>query len=554
MINDPDLLGEMPLSDMPTWQEWFEGLDADAKRQVMHVAELLPRVGPQEGPQEAAFNSEANILGYGGAAGGGKSALIALLSILAHERTVIYRFDAKQLRGLVDDLIDFVGTTEGLNRQHGVFYFGDRPNHMCEWGGIGNPGSEFVWRGRAHDFLAADEVTELSIRKLVFLRTWCRTVKKGQRTRTVFTFNPPGSVDEESEEISQGRWVIDFFAPWLDERHLNPAGPGELRYFITNEEGESEEVDSADPVEMKFKKDGKEVKFEMTPQTRSFIPANVQDNAYLMHDEQYMNTLLSLEEPFRSQMLLGDFRSGIIDHPQQILPTAWVDEAMDRWESKGKQDSMSGMGVDVARGGRANTVLSRRHKFWWDTLQRQRGTETPDGDAVAGFAIQNVKDGAPINIDANSHGASAYDSLRTAGVNVNGVIGQRRKGFKILSERLKIYNLRTWQYWVLRMILNPANGFEPQLPKDNRLRADLVAIRWKLAHGGFILAEDKVELRKRIHRSTDDGDAVTCSLFNVFDEPESHRLKPKRTRKSMIVSLEQVARENAARDHRWMSM
>jgi hypothetical protein len=58
-----------------------------------------------------------------------------------------------------------------------------------------------------------------------FLLGWLRTVVKGQRCRAVLTFNPPTS--------AEGRWIVAFFAPWLDPKHPNPAKPGELRWFGT---------------------------------------------------------------------------------------------------------------------------------------------------------------------------------------------------------------------------------------------------------------------------------------------------------------------------------
>jgi hypothetical protein len=45
-----------------------------------------------------------------------------------------------------------------------------------------------------------------------------------------------------------------------------------------------------------------------------------------------VNTLQSLPEPLRSQMLYGDFRAGVQDDPWQVVPTAWVEAAMARWK------------------------------------------------------------------------------------------------------------------------------------------------------------------------------------------------------------------------------
>ena len=54
-------------------------------------------------------------------------------------------------------------------------------------------------------------------------------------------------------------------------------------------------------------------------------------------------------------------------------------------------------------------------------------------------------------------------------------------------------------------------GSAIQLPPDNELKADLASARWKLTLQG-ILIEDKAEIRKRIGRSPDKGDAATMCL------------------------------------------
>ena len=447
------------------------------------------------------------------------SALIAILALLRHQRTVVYRWDKVQLNAFIDDLIRFFGTQLGLNRQSGYFYFGDYPGHMLEWVGIGKPGAEQKMQGRPHDLLAVDEATQLPLDKLLYLNTWLRTTKPKQRCRIVYTFNPPGAENEDGE-MDDGKWVIDFFAPWLDERHVNPAEPGEIRYFLTDAGGEVEEVASPDPVEMTIS--GKT--FVNTPQARTFIPASVQDNQYL-RGTGYEQSLLNLPDEMRARMLLGDFRSGIVDNPNQILPTAWVDAAMDRWSPDGRRGEMSALGVDVARGGRNFTVLSPRYGFWWDKITRRPGTDTPDGPAVASMCMQAVRDAAWINIDANGVGSSPYDQLKRANMRVKGLIMQQRKNLRRLPDGAKAYNLRSWLFWLLRCILDPKWDLHCALPKDKRLRSDLVAIKFSITNNGEILAESKDEIKDRLRRSTDDGDAVAYSIHNVYTEPEMDRLQ-----------------------------
>ena len=96
-------------------------------------------------------------------------------------------------------------------------------------------------------------------------------------------------------------------------------------------------------------------------------------------------TLNALPEPLRSQMLNGDFAAGMEDSPWQVIPTGWVDAAMARWKPRDAKGEMSCVGVDVARGGRDETVIARRHGNWYDEPLGYPGAQTPDGPAVAGL-------------------------------------------------------------------------------------------------------------------------------------------------------------------------
>ena len=47
-------------------------------------------------PQQMAYESRADIMLFGGAAGGGKSALLIGLALTRHQRSIIYRRESKQ--------------------------------------------------------------------------------------------------------------------------------------------------------------------------------------------------------------------------------------------------------------------------------------------------------------------------------------------------------------------------------------------------------------------------------------------------------------------------
>jgi hypothetical protein len=56
------------------------------------------------------------------------------------------------------------------------------------------------------------------------------------------------------------------------------------------------------------------------PQSRTFFPAKVTDNPYLMKTG-YDRQLESLPEPLRSQLRYGDFAAGLDDDAYQVIPT-----------------------------------------------------------------------------------------------------------------------------------------------------------------------------------------------------------------------------------------
>lgn len=455
------------------------------------------------------------------------SALIAMLAYLKHRKAVVFRNDAKQLTNLIDDLVTFArGDETGLNRQAHRFRFHGKTDHFVEWGGIPDMSSVVKWRGREHDLFAVDEATEVPFPVVERLMTWMRTSTPGQRCRAIFTFNPPGAVDESTGIIPQGRWVIEFFAPWIDKNHPNPAKPGELRWFYRDEDGEYKETPNNLPV--KIMVGGEEV--IATPLSRTFIPARFTDNPFL--GPEYAATLAALPEPDRTMMMLGQFSADIADSPNRCFPTAWVEAAMERWTPDGNKGvPMTAMGCDVSRGGADRTSISRRHRLWFDKPLRppKKPNEIFDGDAISRHcygALRRIDVETWINIDEIGIGASPFDSLKRHYQFVNGVNTSRIKT-PSLPGRLKPYNMRSYLHLLLRILLDPKYGFNIALPPDRTLKTDLLSVYFYPPenHGGKVLVESKDDIRQRLRRSTDDLDALLLSLYTFPREPEAERLR-----------------------------
>lgn len=490
------------------------------------IAELLPYLSPEEtarldsllssglalweplpGPQSLAFNSTADEIGYGGSAGGGKTSLALGMALAKHKVSAIFRKNGTEHTAIMDSLTSLLGGRDAYNGKENTWRVDGRQIELCS---TPNNGDETKYQGRPHDLLVFDEATNFPLSTIRYLTTWLRSVE-GLPCQMLLTFNPPTT--------AEGRWVVDYFAPWLDAKHPNPADPGELRCFAVIEGKDVEVPDLRKFVVVNGKRvydfDQRAFRPEdiVTPVTRTFIPARITDNPYLANSG-YMRVLQALPEPLRSQMLYGDFTAGMQDDPWQVVPTAWVEDAMARWKKREPKPPMESLGVDVARGGNDQTVIARRHGRWYDTLLTYPGSQTPNGPAVAGLAIAALRDRAPIHIDVIGVGSSPYDFLQQSNQQVLGINVAEASARTDQSGRLTFYNLRSDLWWRMREMLDPANNLAIELPPDRELLADLCAPRWEL-RGTSIKVESRDDIVARIGRSPDKASAVILASIDT---------------------------------------
>jgi len=445
--------------------------------------------------------SRADELYYGGAAGGGKSDLLLGLAITAHRRSVIYRREFSQFvgpAGLIERSREILQDVAKYNGQEHAWR--DIPPYRAalEFGGVQYERDKYGYQGRPHDLVAFDEITEFTQSQYEFLIAWARSTSTRVRIRVVAAGNPPAT--------PEGDWIKRYWGPWLDNRHPNPAKPGELRWFASID-GKSEEVKSGEP----FDHNGEQI----IPKSRTFIPALLEDNPYLA-DTGYRSVLQGLPEPLRSQLLFGDFTVGTVDNPWQVIPTEWVRLAQARWEERERPDvPLTAVGIDVARGGGDTTVLAPRYDNWFDELQEYPGSSTPDGPSVATLVVGLIgedKD-AQLNVDVIGVGGAVVDALEAQDLNVFPVNAAEGTTARDKSGRLKMRNVRSELMWGMREALDPT-GDDIALPPDNELLADLTAPTWKVTTSG-VLIESKDDVKKRLGRSPNKGDAVVLARYTA---------------------------------------
>lgn len=495
-------------------------LTAAERRELHRIidTDLLTAIWrPLPGPQQMAYDSLADVIGFGGAAGGGKTDLAVGKGLMQHANVFVVRKNGTEHTGMVDRLTELLGTRDGFSGKDGIWRDAGPRQVQIEFGSLPNPKDEEKYRGRPHDLVIYDEATSLQLLQVQFLMAWNRTTTPGQRCQTLLTFNPPNT--------AEGRWVIDYFAPWLDKKHPNPAAPGELRWFATVAGRDTEMPDSrefvlvGDKIEYDFDRKLFSADEVVQPKSRTFIPSRVTDNPYLV-GTNYMSTLQALPEPLRSQMLRGDFQAGVQDDAMQVIPTEWVEAAMARWQPRSPKGEMMACGVDVARGGEDESTIARRHKvsdlnaLWFDEALAYPGAQTPNGPALAGLVVAAARDGAPIPIDVIGVGASPFDFLRAADQPVYGINVSETANGTDRSGRLRFFNTRSMLWWRMREALDPANDTGIALPDDRKLLAELCAPKWVLS-GATIKVESRDEIVKRIGRSPDRATAYILALMDI---------------------------------------
>jgi hypothetical protein len=471
----------------------------EVERAALDATAGMPFV-PNIGPQTEAYHSDADELFYGGAAGGGKSSLLCGYAITRGLNSILFRREYKQLKGLVNECARILGSRDGYGKQEGEWHL--PAGNTLEFGAVQYEDDKENFQGRPHDFVGFDEITHFTESQYRFLIGWNRPADPSHptRCRVIAAGNPPLT--------AEGAWVVQYWAPWLDDSHPNPAKEGELRWFTTIE-GKDQEVDGPGPHGVD------DQGLPIMARSRSFIMSRLENNPELAATG-YANTLNAMPEPMRTMLRSGRFDVLTDDDAFQVIPTHWLMLSQSRWEElRPKNMQMTAMGVDVAGGGPDSTTIAMRFGGWFDKIKELTGDITRDGSAVAAEIIRARRDACPVVIDAGGgYGGAATLRLRDNGIQAVSYNGANQSTMTTRDgAHLRFVNKRAESWWRMREALDPSQegGSVIALPPDPKLRADLVSPRWSLSQRG-ILIESKDQIRARIGRSPDRGDAVVMAL------------------------------------------
>lgn len=473
------------------------------KKQHQEVSKLIPSQvwypSEKNDPQIRGYFCQADELFYGGQAGGGKSDLILGLALTAHHRSLILREYLDDARDLSNRAIEIVGSKNGFNSQLMEFKL---PERLIEFGGCRNDDEKERFKGKPHDLIAFDEISDFSEERYRFITIWNRSSKQGQRVRVVATGNPPTR--------PEGAWVIRYWAAWLDPKHPNPAKEGELRWFTTID-NKDVEVEGRGPHIINSE--------QVFARSRTFIRAKLSDNPYL--GEDYEATLASLPEAYRRAYRDGRFDLALEDQSNQAIPTAWVQAAFARWEArKGLKPEgipMCSVAIDCSGGGKDEAVISPRYDHYFAQLTKFRTIVNEYGSQMAGEVIKIRRDRADVAIDmGGGYGSGVWTVLKEniGSENLRSYVGGSTATKRTPEGKLGYTNLRTQAYLDFAHALNPdqEGGSVIELPPDNKLLAGLTAPTYTIKRSDYQL-ETKESVVERLGFSPNEADAVVMAWW-----------------------------------------
>lgn len=264
---------------------------------------------PQPGPQTEALTSEADVLIFGGAGGGGKTFTLLLEPIRHYDNPkmngVIFRRTTPQITnpgGLWDEGVKQyvpLGAVPISSKNTFIFPMGMK----IKFAHLEYEKNVYDWQGSQFSFLGWDELTHFTESQFFYMMSRLRG-DAGVKGYVRATCNP----DADS-------WVRTFIDWWIDPVTGYPIKErsGVLRWFIRL----NDQMIWADTEqELKDKYNG------CLPKSVTFIPSLLSDNKILMQkDPGYLANLMSL--PYVERMRLLDGNWNIRPSAGNIFKKAW---------------------------------------------------------------------------------------------------------------------------------------------------------------------------------------------------------------------------------------
>ena len=332
---------------------------------------------PQPGPQTAFMCSSADIVIYGGAAGGGKTFAL-LLEGLRHKDIagfsgVVFRKNYTQITasgGLWDAANKIYGQVQGAKpkKTPKLHWFFSPSGARIHFAHLERDEDLQGWQGSEICYLAFDELTHFSRHQFLYMLSRNRSTC-GIRPYVRATCNP----DSDS-------WVADFISWWINQETGYPIyeRSGVVRYMCVLNDTI---YWGSNPHEL-AKEHGVNVE---ECKSVTFIASKLTDNKVLMaKDPSYMANLKALAEIDKERLLYGNWK---------IRPAAGMYFKTENFTF-----------VDAVP---KNIIAYARS---WDLAATEPTPLNPDPDATAGVLMGLLDDGRVIVLDVKRKQIKANDA------------------------------------------------------------------------------------------------------------------------------------------------
>jgi hypothetical protein len=207
-----------------------------------------------------------------------------------------------------------------------------------------------------------------------------------------------------------------------------------------------------------------------------------------------------------------------------LIPYSWIDQAIQRYKAlEASQESHTVesiigprvFGVDVARTGADQTVVARRVNNVVLGFEKWTNQDTQVTAHRVAHRLDAYLDSRAM-IDVVNVGAGTVDRLRELDYDVTAFNGQAGTDARDRSSEFGFTNTRSAAWYNLRELLDPSRpDCNLCLPEDDEMIADLTAPTWRVMPGGKIAVERKEDVKKRLRRSPDTGDALAMCLWQM---------------------------------------
>jgi hypothetical protein len=267
---------------------------------------------PNPGPQEAAFNSDADIMVFGGAAGCSKTNYLVVQPLRHTDNGkfngIIFRRTSPQIfqpGGLYDETVNWYPARGGVATKKPPKWVFPTGATIAMYP-LQYEDDKLNFQGGQFAYIGFDELTHFTESTFFYLLSRNRSMS-GIRPYMRATCNPDA-----------GSWVANLLRWWINQETGYPIVErcGRLRWFYRIDErlhwyDSKEEAEHEHPALARIAR----------PKSMTFIPGKVTDNPKLLaKDPDYMASLLALPKIERYRLLEGNWKIAA----DSVISDTWV--------------------------------------------------------------------------------------------------------------------------------------------------------------------------------------------------------------------------------------